>query len=179
MKVLLRKNIAKLGHIGEVVEVKPGYARNYLLPQQLATEPTEANLKAIEVEKQAYLEHLARDRNELEAKAAVVDGKEVIISARCNEEGHLYGSVGPAQIASGLAGEGVFIDADHIVLEKPIQQVDKYDVKIRFSGEVSATVHLWVVPLHDDGEEELPGEQSAEPSNWADEAAGEQDAATD
>ena len=100
MKVLLRRNVSQLGHIGEVVEVKPGYARNYLLPYGLAVEPTEMNLKAIEAQKQAYLEELAKKREELEARAALVADKEVTIAARANEEGVLYGSVGPAQIVA-------------------------------------------------------------------------------
>jgi large subunit ribosomal protein L9 len=149
MKVLLRENVYNLGQIGDVVDVKPGYARNYLLPQGIAFQPTEANIKKVEEDKQRYLEELAKQRAELEAKAAVVNDKEVTISARANEEGHLYGSVGPAQIAAALAEENVFVEEKNIVLGQPIRQLDKYDVEIRFNPEVSATVHVWVVPTHD------------------------------
>ena len=103
MKVLLRKNVGRFGKIGDVVEVKAGYARNYLLPQGLAVRPTEANIRAVEADKQCYLEEVARQRADLEARAAAVQGKEITIAARANEEGHLYGSVGPAQIVSALA----------------------------------------------------------------------------
>ena len=89
MKVLLRRNVPKLGKIGEVVEVKPGYARNYLLPQRLAVEPTKGNTRQVELEKQKYLEELARIRAEIEARAKLVDGKEITIAARANQEGQL------------------------------------------------------------------------------------------
>jgi large subunit ribosomal protein L9 len=178
MKVLLRRNVSRVGKIGEVVEVKPGYARNYLIPQRLATEPTPANLKAIEAEKQAYLEQLAKERQELEAKAQVVDGKEITIPSRANEEGHLYGSVGPAQISAALASEGLFIDAKYLVLAEPIRQLDKYDLEVRFSEEVSATIHVWIVPIREDGEaEEAPqGVDDAGESSESEEGA---DAASD
>jgi large subunit ribosomal protein L9 len=149
MKVLLRRNVLNLGKIGEVVDVKPGYARNYLLPQRLAVGPTEGNLKAVEAEKAEYLKQLARLKTELEAKAAVLQGKEVTISARANEEGHLYGSVGPAQIVAALAADNIFIEAENIVMSEPIRTLDKYDLKVRFSEEVLATIHVWVVPLRD------------------------------
>lgn len=157
MKVLLRRNVPYLGKIGEVVDVKPGYARNYLVPQRLAVEPSEGNLKAIAAEKQAYLQELAKQRAQIEAKAAVVQGKEVTIASRANEEGHLYGSVGPAQISAALAEGGVFIDPEFIKLDEPIHQLDKYDVKVRFSEDISATIHVWVVPIREAAEDEDDG----------------------
>jgi len=167
MKVLLQKNVSKLGKIGEVVTVKPGYARNYLLPMGLAVQPTEANLKAVEAAKAKYLEQLARERAELEAKAAVVAGKEVTIAVRANEEGHLYGSVGPAQIVAALAAENCFIEEEHVALDEPIRQLDKYDVTLRFSEEVTATVHVWVVPVHEPGEEPPADEPQSETDEQA------------
>ncbi|HAU37201.1 MAG TPA: 50S ribosomal protein L9 [Phycisphaerales bacterium] len=168
MKVLLRKNVSKLGKIGEVVNVKPGYARNYLLPQGLATEPTEANVKRVEAEKAAYLEQLAKERAQLQAKAQLVDGKEITISARANEEGHLYGSVGPAQIAAVLAEAGAFVEPETVQLREPIRQLDKYDVTLDFGEEVTATIHVWIVPIREPGEE-APAEEAQEPETSADE----------
>lgn len=150
MKVLLKRNVEKLGQIGDVVDVRAGYARNYLLPQGVAAEPTQANLRAIEAERKQYLEELARQRQQIEARAAVVNGKEVTIAARANEEGHLYGSVGPAQIVAALAQEGAFVDPENLVLPEPIRQLDKYDVTLRFAEEVTATIHVWIVPSRDD-----------------------------
>ena len=158
MKVLLRRNVYKLGKIGEVVDVKSGYARNYLLPQGLGIQPTEANLKVVEAEKKTYLEELAKQKAQLEAKAAVIQGREITISARANEEGHLYGSVGPAQISAALANENIFIDQKFIEIPTPIRQLDKYDVLVRFSEEVTATIHVWVVPIR----EEVPAEAAEE-----------------
>ena len=160
MKVLLRRNIAKLGLIGEVVDVKPGYARNYLIPQRLAVTPTEGNVKAIEAEKEAYLAQVAQERATMVARAEAISGKEVTLSARANEEGHLYGSVGPAQIAAALAAEGVFVEVEQIVLDEPIRRLDKYDLAIRFQEDVTATIHVWIVPIReemdDDGEQAPP-----------------------
>ena len=153
MKVLLRRNVVNLGKIGEVVEVKDGFARNYLLPQHLAIAPTEGNLKRVEAEKEEYLKELARLKSQLEAKAAVLQGKEITISARANSDGHLYGSVGPAQIVAVLAAEGIFIEPANVILGDPIRTLDKYDVRVRFGEDVMATIHVWVVPVREEGDE--------------------------
>lgn len=166
MKVLLRRNISKLGHIGEVVEVKSGYARNYLLPQGLAVTPTELNVRAIEAEKQHYLEQLAHEKAELQARAALVANKEVTITARANKEGVLYGSVGPAQIVAALGEQNLLIETENVVLAEPIRKLDKYEVKLRFSEEVSVSINVWVVPVHgeeaEDADVEAPIEAPAE-----------------
>jgi large subunit ribosomal protein L9 len=150
MKVMLKKNVAKLGTIGDVVEVKPGYARNYLLPLGLAAEPTEANIRAIEAEKLRFQVQATKDREGQEARAAAIRGKEITISARANEEGQLYGSIGPAQIAAALAAEDVFVEPEHIVLDEPIRKLDKYDVTVRFAEDITTEIYVWVVPTHDE-----------------------------
>ncbi len=163
MKVLLRRNISKLGHIGEVVEVKSGYARNYLLPQGLAVTPTELNVRAIEAEKQHYLEQLAHEKAELQARAALVADKQVTITARANKEGVLYGSVGPAQIVAALGEQNLLIEMENVVLAEPIRKLDKYEVKLRFSEEVSVSISVWVVPVHgEEADVEAPTEAPAE-----------------
>jgi large subunit ribosomal protein L9 len=156
MKVLLRRNVRNLGQIGDVVDVKPGYARNYLVPYGLAVQPTSGNLKRVEEEKAAYLQQLAKEREQIAARAQVVDGKEVTISARANTEGHLYGSVGKAQIAAALAEAGAFVDEQDIVLDEAIRELDKYDLTIEFAQDITATVHVWVVPIREPGEELEP-----------------------
>jgi len=176
MKVLLRRNIIKLGHIGEVVEVRNGYARNYLLPQGLAMVPTAGNIKAIEAEKAAYLAQVARERAELEARAKLIEGKEVTVVARANEEGHLYGSVGPAQVAAAADREGLVIEAEHIVLDEPIRNLDKYEVTVRFAEGVEAKIGVWVVPPKEeadvsDDDAPGPGEDDDAPGGSADEDA--------
>ena len=157
MKVLLRRNVSNLGKIGEVVEVLPGYARNYLLPQRLGVTPTKANMKAVEAEKQKYLEEVAKERDALVLKAAAITGKEVTITGRANEEGVLYGSIGPAQIVAALAVAGVFVEPSNIILDAAIKRVDKYDVLVRMAEDVTATVKVQVVALHDAGEDEAEG----------------------
>jgi len=162
MKVLLNKNVPKLGIIGDVVDVRPGYARNYLLPQGLAVEPTEANLKAMAVKKQRYLEQLKKDREAHQAKAEAIRGKEITISARATEQGHLYGSIGPAQIAEALAAEDIFVEPSDIVLDQPIRRLDKYDVTIRFAKDVTTEIHVWVVPARDeDKDSQMPAPPDA------------------
>ena len=148
MKILLRANVPNLGQIGDVVNVKPGYARNYLVPQGLAVEPTGGNLKRVEAEKASYLAQLSRQHAEIEARAKLVDGKEVTIAALANEEGHLYGSVGPAQIVEALAREGLSIDEQNVALDEPIRTLDKYAVPLKFGHDVTATINVWVVPAH-------------------------------
>ena len=145
MKVLLRRNVAKLGKIGEVVEVKPGYARNYLLPERVAVEPTQANLRAIEAEKQQYLEELARVKANLQTRADLINGREITLSVRANEEGHLYGSVGPAQVAAGLCEQGAVIEPENIVLDAAIRKVGEYEIEVRFDEEIKAAIQLTVL----------------------------------
>jgi large subunit ribosomal protein L9 len=146
MKVLLRENVRKLGQIGEVVDVKAGYARNYLIPQGLAAAPTEANVRAVEAAKAKYLEELAKQREAYQQRADAIEGTEITITALANEEGHLYGSVGPAQIASALAEEGHYVEASEVILDEPIRTLDKYEVTIELAEEITATVIIWVVP---------------------------------
>ena len=174
MKVLLRRNVSKLGQIGDIVEVKDGYARNYLIPQGVGVAPTETNLKAIEAEKQAYLEELAHQRAELETQAKLLDGKEFTIVALANEEGQLYGSVGPAQIAAAVAAEGIALDAHDILLDEPIHKLDKYELTVGFGEDVTATISVWVVPPR----ETEGGEADAQADNVTPEAteAGEESA---
>ena len=151
MKVLLQKNVPHLGAIGEVVDVKPGYARNYLIPHGLAAEPTRTNLRAVEVAKQKYLEELAKIRTEWEAKAKVVQGRQLAMQARANEEGHLYGSIGPAQIVAALAAQNVFIEADHVAIDEPIRQIGTHEVTLRFAEGITATISVSVAPVSGEG----------------------------
>lgn len=161
MNVLLRRNVSKLGKIGEIVVVKDGYARNYLLPHGLATTPTKANLKQVESEKVVYLAGLARLRTQLEARAKLIEGKEFTIIARANEEGHLYGSIGPAQIAAAVHKEGLVVDEENIVLEEAIRKLDRYEIGLKFGDEVAAKIFLNVVPPKDVKEQIEQAEQAA------------------
>jgi large subunit ribosomal protein L9 len=172
MKVLLRRNIAKVGQIGDLVEVRAGYARNYLLPQGLATQPTEANIRAVEAEKERYLAEVARQRADQEARAAAVEGKTVTLAARANEEGHLYGSVGPAQVVAELADQGIFLEPANVALDPPIREVGEYDVAVRFDEDISATIHVSVASTEPPADEE-PAQTGEAPAVGAPEPAPE------
>lgn len=167
MKLLLTKTIEHLGIVGDVVNVKPGYARNYLLPQRLATEPTEGNMRAIaEARKQAELE-LAKQRQLMEALCERLEGVEVTIKARANEAGVLYGSVGKREIAHALGEEGYGVAIDKIVLRDPIRQLDKFDVTVRLADDLKATIKVWVVREKTEEEEQQATGETAEPGTEA------------
>ncbi len=163
MKLLLTKTIEHLGIVGDVVNVKPGYARNYLLPRRLATQPTEGNMRSVaEARKQAELE-LAKQRAIMEALCKRLEGVEVTIKARANDAGVLYGSVGKREIAHALGEEGYGIAAEKIVLRDPLRQIDKVDVVVRLSDDLKSNIKVWVVrEKSEDEEEAAAGEESAE-----------------
>jgi len=156
-KLLLRRDVPSLGRIGDVVNVSEGYARNYLLPHGVAVHPTPGNLKKIEEEKKAYEARRAKELAEKRELANRLQGFEVTISGRANEQGHLFGSVGPKEIAAALAEEGYNIGAEQVVLEEHLKQVGKYEVTIRFADEVTCTLNVWAVAEKVEGAE--PGDQ--------------------
>lgn len=145
MKLLLCKNVRTLGIVGDVVEVAPGYARNYLLPQGLATEPTQGNMRRLAAaRKEAELER-ARYRAEMESLAGRLKDVEVTIHSLANEEGVLYGSVGRREIAQALGAEGYGIDMDQVNLPRPIRHLDTVPVEIKLADDLRVTVKVWVV----------------------------------
>jgi large subunit ribosomal protein L9 len=154
MKLLLRKNIAKLGIIGDIVEVAEGYARNYLLPQGLATQPTEANIRALAEARKIAEREQAERRAALAAEAERLEGIEVTIHARANEEGVLYGSVGRREIAAALNAEGHDITEEQVALREPIRRLDNVAVEVRLLEDVQAMVKVWVVRERVRAEEE-------------------------
>jgi large subunit ribosomal protein L9 len=153
MKVLLKQNVRKLGIIGDIVDVKSGYARNYLVPQGLGTAPTEQAIKDVEAAKAAYLAKVAKDRAEIKARAKTIDGQKITLVARANEEGHLYGSIGPAQIAHAMEEIGVPVAPEEVIMSDTIHQLDKYDVNIELADGISATIAVWVVPIREEGDD--------------------------
>lgn len=166
MKLLLCKNISKLGIVGDIVEVTAGYGRNYLVPEGLATEPTQANIRALAEARRLAEHERIRERKLLVALGERLEGVEVTIRARTNEEGVLYGSVGVREIAAALAEEGHPITPDQIVLDTPIRQVDSVAVEIKLDDDVSSTVKVWVV------REKMAKEDDAEGLDEEEEEAG-------
>lgn len=155
MKLLLRRDISKVGLAGDVVDVKDGYARNYLIPQHLAVEPTKANMRKIEEDKRLAEEERRRHRSALEQRAARLRDVEVTISSACNPEGHLYGSVGPREIAAALRDEGHDVEPKQVHLHAPIRQLDTVTVPVIFGDDISVDVKVWVVRETHSGVEEI------------------------
>ncbi len=162
MKLLLRRDIAKVGLAGDVVDVKEGYARNYLIPQHLGVEPTKANLKMVEEDKKRAEEERRVRRARLEEQVARMREVEVTISAACNVEGHLYGSVGPREIAAALRDLGHDVETKQVQLREPIKRIDTLTVPVKFGDDLSVDVKVWVVRETGSGELEEPSEQKQE-----------------
>ena len=152
MKVLLCNDVERLGWFGDIVEVKIGYARNYLLPQRIAIVPTEANIKALEDEraKRSQKRKIADER--LAQAAQKVDGAEAVIAAKANEQGHLFGSVLGKDIAANLREQGFEVPDSCIVAGEHIKEVGEHSVKLKFSPELTATVKVIVVSQDGDTE---------------------------
>ncbi|UCF42661.1 MAG: 50S ribosomal protein L9 [Planctomycetota bacterium] len=145
MRVLLCEDVAALGWLGDVVEVRTGYARNYLLPQGLAIVPTEANLKALAKEKAKRAEQRKVAKGRLEEVAAAVEGAEAVVAAKANEQGVLFGSVGPREIAANLHEQGFEVTDDVVKLPEHIKQVGTHSVSLKFGTDLTATVSVVVV----------------------------------
>ena len=161
MKLLLCKNIEKLGIVGDVVDVAPGYGRNYLLPQGLATAPTESNIRALSEARRVAEMEREHHRAEMAELAERLVDVEVTIRAKANEAGVLYGSVGTKEISDALADEGYFVKPVQIVLTQPIRQVDNTEVDIKLTEGIGATVKVWVVREKTEEDEALEAEQAA------------------
>jgi large subunit ribosomal protein L9 len=140
MKVILADDVRGLGHRGETVSVKPGYARNFLLPQGFAYEATAANVRKLAEEKKKYDEKVLSQKAVAAEAAAKVEGISVTISKKAGEEGHLYGSVTPAEIADALAAKNVQVDRRRIELAEPIRRIGTHTVHVRLHRDVVATL---------------------------------------
>lgn len=151
VQIILRQAMDNLGEIGEVVDVKPGYARNFLIPQGIAYEATEANQKRFEEERRHILERSARDLDRARAAAERIEGQSVSFTVRAGEEGKLFGSVTANDIATALSEQGVEVDRHLIRLDEPIKQLGVYKVSVRLHAEVRPEVTVWVIAEGDSG----------------------------
>jgi large subunit ribosomal protein L9 len=145
LDVILRRKVANLGDIGDIVTVKAGYARNYLLPQGLAYQSTDANRQRLERERTAALQAEERDRTNAQALAQVLEGVSITFSMLAGEEGKLYGSVGPRDIAGKLSESGYEVEPRQVLLQETIKMLGVYSVPIRLYPEVEASVKVWVI----------------------------------
>jgi large subunit ribosomal protein L9 len=147
MKVLLKSDVPKIGKKGELLEVKEGYARNFLIPNGLAVEASGGALKQVEEEKRAQDRKKAKEKDEAQALAAKLKGLTITLRHKAGEEGRLFGSITAAEIAEALKQKGYEIDKKKIVLEEPIRLVAAYTVKIKLHHDVNAELPVNVVKL--------------------------------
>jgi large subunit ribosomal protein L9 len=146
IELMLTEDIPALGKQGEIVQVRRGYARNYLLPQGLATVATEHNKRLVERHRQKLAELDKQRLHDLKKLAEAISKYSVTIEAHANEEGHLYGSIGAAEISKSLRGANFDVDADCIRLEGPLKELAMYTVKVVLRPEIETEVKVWVVP---------------------------------
>jgi large subunit ribosomal protein L9 len=159
MQVILRTDIESLGRLGDVVNVKPGYARNYLVPKKLALEATPGNLKAFEQQRRKLEKRLEKARYEAKDLADKIESVELVIPVRVGEGDKLYGSVTNTHIAEALAAKGIHIDKKKVELESPIRSLGEYTVPVRVYPEVRPEVKVSVVRHGEEQQQE--GEQHA------------------
>jgi large subunit ribosomal protein L9 len=145
MKVILKEDIANLGHMGDVVEVAPGYARNFLIPKKKAFETTAKNLKMIEHQKKLLADQMKRGTKEAEALAIRINESSVTIPVQVGEEEKLFGSVTNKDIGEALAKEGIEVDKHKILLEKPLKELGIFTIPIKLHPEVTANLKVWIV----------------------------------
>ena len=163
MKVILIEEIRGLGTRGDVVTVKDGYARNFLLPKNLAREATAGNMKQIEHERRKWALLAQEEKEQAKKSAEAVKGVKIQIEKRVGEHGHLFGSVTANEIADALEAKGINVDKRRIELSAPIKNVGVHDVEVRLHREVSAHIQVEVVPLGVEKLEEAEAEAPAEP----------------
>ena len=146
MEVILREDVKSLGKAGDLVRVKPGYGRNYLLPSGLAYEATEGNKKRIAAETRARSTRADAERADAQAQAARLGAIELTITGKAGEEGKLFGSVTASDIAEALAAKGVEVDRRRVELDQPIKTLGRHTVGVRLHADVRAEIRVDVVP---------------------------------
>jgi large subunit ribosomal protein L9 len=145
MKVILRRDVDNLGIMGEVVNVKDGFGRNFLIPRDLAYYATDGAVKRLDAEKRQRNKKLANEKVKAEQLAEGLLEVQVSIAMKVGEEGRLFGSVTPNMIAQELLTRGYEIDRRIIVIEEPIKTLGVFDAKIKLHPDVIATVKVWVI----------------------------------
>ena len=163
MEVVLLERVEKLGQMGDVVTVKPGFARNFLLPQNKALRANKANLAYFESQRvQLEAANLER-RKEAEAVAAQVDGREIVMVRQAGESGQLYGSVSARDIADSARETGFMVGRSQVDLNQPIKELGRYNIRIILHPEVDATILINVARSAEDAAaQKIASEQAAE-----------------
>ena len=145
MQLILLQKVTNLGNLGDKVTVKPGYGRNFLVPQGKAVPATEANLAAFEAKRAEYEAKAKGHLDEAQARAAKFDGASVTVSAHASTEGKLYGSVGPRDIAEAFTAAGLPLEKSEVILgEGAFRNVGEYEVTVHLHADVETTVKVVV-----------------------------------
>ena len=147
-QILLTQAVPHVGQAGDLVKVRPGFARNYLMPKGLATFATPHNLRIVEKHRQRLRALEEARRADLMNLAAQIAQRSLTIEANANAEGHLYGSVGADQIAAALRAANFPIESDHVRIEGPLKELGLYTIRLHLGQDIDTEVKLWVVPPH-------------------------------
>ncbi|MBQ17668.1 MAG: 50S ribosomal protein L9 [Planctomycetaceae bacterium] len=150
VELLLAEPVAELGIPGDIVKVKPGYARNFLIPQGLATMATEENRRSVEKHRARLLELQASEIKKLQELAEQVGNYSTTIEANANADGQLYGSVTEIEISKALKEANLPIEPDQIKLTGVLKEIGMYTIAVQFHENVTAEVKVWVVPSADE-----------------------------
>ena len=144
VQLILRDDVPNLGKIGDVVRVKPGFARNYLLPRGLAVEASPKNLRVLEHQKRVIAAKADREHKSAEASAKRLDGLQLTVRARAGEEGRLFGSVTNMDVERLLADKGFQVERRRILLDEPIKQLGTFPVAVQVGRDIRATIQVIV-----------------------------------
>lgn len=145
MKVILRRNFEQLGKVGDIIDVKNGYARNYLIPRQLAFAANKGNLKALEEEKIQIYKKDAKILAAAKQLAAELEKVSITITVKVGEEDKMFGTVTSQMIADSIKEKGFEVDKRKIEIDEPIKALGIYNINVKLNPEVSASVKTWVV----------------------------------
>jgi len=164
VQLLLIQTVDHLGKQGDVVEVRSGYARNYLLPQGLATIATDHHRRMVEKHRAKLLEIEKQRLSSLRSLADVIGKQSVTIEANANDEGHLYGSVGAAEIVAALKQASITLTTDQVRLDGPLRELGLYTVRVHLHADIEAELKVWVVPTVTEEAAGKPASESREAS---------------
>ena len=149
MELILLQNVKNLGQLGDKVNVKPGYGRNYLVPQGMAVAATAANIEEFEKRRAEYEERARQRLAGADARRAQFEDASVTIHANASPEGKLFGSVGPRDIADAFTAAGTALDKREVVMgDGPLRQIGEYEVQLHLHADVDTTVKVIIVPEH-------------------------------
>jgi large subunit ribosomal protein L9 len=158
MKVVLMERVEHLGAIGDVVTVKDGFARNFLLPRQKALRATTANLRVFEAQRGQIEARNAEARGTAERLGGRLDGESYVLIRQAGESGQLYGSVSARDVVEAVEAGGGHVERGQVVLDRPIKTLGVHDVKVRLHAEVTVTIHVNIARSYDEAERQARGE---------------------